>query len=67
MLRCNECGAIFEEPDYMEICLEDYNGVSDIFPDRHHYRTVANCPECGSAIDPEYDYVDEEEEDESEE
>jgi hypothetical protein len=31
-----------------------------MFPDRH-YGTFANCPECGGAIDIEYDIYDEEE------
>ena len=38
-----------------------------MFMDRH-YGTYTNCPECGMAIDVEYDIYDEEEDlDESEE
>lgn len=50
MYRCPECKAIFGEPDYTEICWEDYNGVSSMFSDRH-YATFASCPECGEPID----------------
>lgn len=50
----------------MEICWEDYNGVSSMFPDRH-YGTVAECPECGHYIDIEYDIYDEDEEEEYDE
>lgn len=66
MWKCPECGAIFEEPNYMEICWEDYCGVSSMFPDRH-YGTVAECPECGHCIDIEYDIYDEDEEEEYDE
>ena len=37
-----------------------------MFLDRH-YGTFANCPECGEAIDIEYDIYDEEHEYESDE
>lgn len=68
MYRCGECGEIFEEPDFEQVCLEDYNGVGSLFPraDRH-YATFASCPSCGLAIDTEYDYYDEEDEDDPEE
>ena len=32
-----------------------------------HYKTLANCPRCGGAIDIEYDIYDEEYEDEQDE
>ena len=61
--KCPECGAVFEEPSYTETCWEDYNGVSSWFDSRHTV-TFASCPECGEAIDTEYDTYDEEYEDE---
>lgn len=61
--KCKECGEIFDEPDYHEICWEDYNGVASMFRDRH-YGTVAECPACGQPINIEYDIYYEEEEDE---
>lgn len=60
MYKCPECDEIFEKPDFMEYCLEDYNGVSNLFPNRH-YATYASCPVCGTPIDTEYDTYDEEE------
>ena len=66
MYRCRECGAIFEEPVYETVCFEELYGVGSMFPDRH-YGTFANCPECGGAIDIEYDTYDEEYEYESDE
>ena len=60
MYKCPECGAIFEEPEYETVCFEELYGVGSMFPDRH-YGTFANCPECGGAIDIEYDIYDEEE------
>ncbi len=63
MYKCPECGEVFEEPNYMDYCLEEYNGVSSLFGDRH-YATYASCPNCGEAINTDYDYFFEEEEDE---
>ena len=63
MYRCPECGAIFEEPEYETVCLEELYGVGSMFRDQH-YTTFANCPRCGEAIDIEYDTYDEEEDDE---
>ena len=60
MYKCPECGAIFDEPEYETVCFEELYGVGSMFPDRH-YGTFANCPECGGAIDIEYDIYDEEE------
>lgn len=60
MWRCRDCGAVFEEPDYEEVCHERECGVRSLFSDRH-YTTVSVCPVCG-----EYDIreIDDEEEDE---
>ena len=66
MYKCPECGAIFEDPEYETVCFEELYGVGSMFPDRH-YGTFANCPECGEAIDIEYDVYDEEYEYESDE
>ena len=66
MYKCPECGAIFEDPEYETVCFEELYGVGSMFPDRH-YGTFANCPECGGAIDIEYDTYDEEYEYESDE
>lgn len=66
MYRCPECGAVFEEPVYETVCFEELYGVGSMFPDRH-YGTFANCPECGEAIDIEYDTYDEEYDDENDE
>ena len=66
MYRCPECGAVFDEPEYETVCFEELYGVGSMFPDRH-YGTFANCPECGEAIDIEYDIYDEEHEYESDE
>ena len=66
MYKCPECGAIFEDPEYETLCFEELYGVGSMFPDRH-YGTFANCPECGGAIDIEYDTYDEEYEDEQDE
>lgn len=64
MYRCPDCGCIFETPDYEQICMEEYCGVSDLFGNRH-YRTIAYCPDCGEPLDTEYDrYYEEEEDDE---
>lgn len=62
MYRCPECGEIFEDPIYMEVCWEDYCGVGSMFPNRN-YGTIAKCPRCGNSIDTEYDIYYEEEED----
>lgn len=53
MWHCDNCGARFEEPDYIEECMEDYYGVGSMFMSRT-YRTMAACPNCGSV-----DYVEE--------
>ena len=65
MYKCPECGELFEEPDYIEVCWEDEYGVAGLFPDRH-YGIVSECPHCGTPIN-EYDLYDEEEDDEEDE
>lgn len=60
MWTCERCGARFEEPDSVQYCKEDYNGVSDIFS-RRTWASYNVCPECGSE-DIEHHYDDEEEE-----
>lgn len=59
MYRCPECGRIFEEPNYAEICWEAEYGVSGWFQDLH-YGTVAECPYCETGIDIYMDEIDEE-------
>ena len=63
--KCPECYEIFDEPDFVEICMEDYNGVSSMFPTRN-YKTFAKCPYCNTTIDVHYDYYDEDEQEEEE-
>lgn len=55
MWKCSECGAWFDEPDYMEVCCERECGVLSLFPDRH-YTVVAVCPNCGDHDIHEEDY-----------
>ena len=62
MWKCEHCGEIFEYPDNVSYCLEEYNGVTSLFPDRH-YGSYVVCPECGSQDIDTY-YEDEESEDE---
>ena len=67
MYRCPECGEIFEDPVYEEVCLEDYNGVGGMFPRAsRHYATFASCPECGGAIHTDEDFYYEEDEEDDE-
>ena len=47
MYRCEDCKAMFVEPESIEICYEDYYGVSSMFADRH-YGSQSVCPVCGS-------------------
>jgi len=64
MYKCPECGEIFEEPNYMEVCWEDYYGVGSMFPNRN-YGVISQCPHCGEAINTDDDiYYEEEDEDE---
>lgn len=59
MYRCRECERVFDEPDYIERCAEDYYGVGSMFPDRH-YEVFVECPYCGAPIYLEEDEIDEE-------
>lgn len=57
--KCDRCGSIFDEPELVSYCKEDYNGVSDLFG-RRTWGNYPVCPDCGSEdIDT---YLDEEEE-----
>ena len=58
MYKCPECGAVFDEPEYIEICEEAEAGVASLFPN-HHWTTVAVCPDCGDYGIEEF-YEDEE-------
>ena len=44
---CHRCQTIFSEPGSQSYCYEEYNGVADLFGDRH-YGSYEVCPECGS-------------------
>lgn len=61
MYKCYHCCEIFGEPDYEEICMEDYYGVASQFSN-YNYRSVSVCPYCGSEEIEEVldDYEDEE-------
>lgn len=48
MWVCDNCGAVFEEPDFTEYYAEDYFGVASMFND-FHTMVVRECPECGSS------------------
>ena len=58
MFICNECDAMFNEPEFESVCMEEYNGVADLFPGSRTYKSFARCPECGSD-DLEEHYCDE--------
>ena len=60
MYQCRECGAVFEEPNYNEVCYERECGVRSLFPDRH-YGVRAECPCCGGYVDTEEDFYYEDE------
>lgn len=47
MYRCWNCGRRFDEPEYMEVCWEDYYGVGNEFF-RKTYGVIPQCPSCGS-------------------
>lgn len=58
MYKCQDCGAIFYEPDEKHTTYEWEYGVADLFGSSHPL-TISICPECGSEnID---DYYEEEE------
>ena len=47
MYICEMCDSRFSEPKSVKYCLEDYNGVGSMFPDKH-YGYYDACPYCGS-------------------
>ena len=49
MLKCTECGEIFDEDEAVEerVCWEDYYGVSSMFQSKN-YGSITTCPYCGS-------------------
>ena len=61
MWICERCGEIFDEPESVKYCYEDYNGVSSMFKDRH-YGYYSTCPECGSEYIERYHEESEDEE-----
>ena len=58
--KCQACGAYFDEPYTVRICLEDEYGVGSLFHDRH-YVDVECCPYCDSSgfelTDDEEDWI----------
>lgn len=58
MYRCRECGRTFDEPDYVEVCWEEFYGVGAEFL-RKTYGNVTDCPYCGMPIDIYEDEIDE--------
>ena len=47
MWRCEDCGAVFEDPKLISYCKEDYNGVADLFG-HQTWGTYDACPDCES-------------------
>lgn len=47
MYKCEDCGSVFDEPEHVPYCKEDYNGVADMFG-RQTWGTYEACPYCGS-------------------
>lgn len=45
MYKCDTCGKYFDEPTEVNINLESFYGVSDLF-DNYHYETYDACPYC---------------------
>lgn len=62
MYKCPECGEIFEEPGYEDLCYEVEYGIASQFND-HHWYTRAFCPQCYMGINEEEDYYYEEDDD----
>lgn len=63
MYKCPDCSRLFDEPEYMEVCWEDFYGVGGMFMNRT-YGVIKQCPYCHEAFNEEDFYYDEEEEDE---
>lgn len=51
--RCENCGNGFDQLGSKDICMEEYNGVADLFGTRT-YKTCDACPICGSFEYEEY-------------
>lgn len=47
MWKCDNCGALFDEPEVERESYEGYYGVSGMFSDRHYF-SIEVCPSCGS-------------------
>ena len=47
MWVCDNCGAMFDEPELEKDTYENYYGVSGMFPNSHSM-TLEVCPCCGS-------------------
>lgn len=60
MYKCNDCGALFEEPHAETFCYEEELGVASLFSDKH-YGIRKSCPYCGSG-----DYIYQEDDDDFE-
>lgn len=59
MYKCNDCGAIFDEPKEVQECMGEFWGAPA-------YDTFTYCPHCGSDDFEEYDEDEEDEEDDEE-
>ena len=47
MWVCDNCGAMFDEPELEKDTYENYFGVSSMFTNSHSM-TIEVCPSCGS-------------------
>ena len=47
MWVCDNCGAMFSDPDTERCSYEDYYGVGSMFANRNYF-TLEVCPSCGS-------------------
>lgn len=61
MYKCQDCGAVFDEPREENTTFEWYYGVADLFGGSHPV-TIYHCPDCDSENIGEYEEEDEEEE-----
>lgn len=58
--RCNNCGAVFDDPKLIETTYEDYNGVARLFGSKTPLEYYA-CPYC---YDEDFDEIEDEEDEE---